>query len=396
MTLLDRYILKQFLLNFVILFFVLFLFTCIIDLFVNVDAFILAANAVAEAQEEEASRLTILTSAAWIIVDFYAPRAFQFYAFFLGIVTVGATGFTLVQFHRHRELTAVLAAGISLHRVAMPIVMASIVLNAFQFINRELIIPPLAPLLLREHGQFGESQMRTYRISMLPDGFGRLFYARNYVPSDEQLEDIVVLRFDDQLRLRERIEAESAVWIESEAEFPTNSDDDHSNAVISTRGHWQFTAGEVITISETGATRTGPDPIEQLTTDLDPTRLILYRHRQYRQMLSLQQINELQASSILEHDRIQELTRIRYGRFAMILNNILTLLVSLPFFLLRAPTSLLNMCIFSAAISLFAQIGGAVGTVLGLPGVPPIASVFVFPLLILLPLSVALMSRVET
>jgi len=386
MTLLDRYILKQFLFNFLILFLILFLFSSIVDLFVNINGVIESVDASTSGVGEAGGSFAHIFGVISFIVRFYFPRLFQFYAFLVGLLTIGATGFTLVQLHRHRELTAVLAAGVSLHRVALPIIAAAIFLNVFQFINREVFLPHYAPVLIRSQSEFGSNSIRAFRVPLLRDGEGNMFYAAKYHPNEEKMDRVVILKFDDQLRLVSRINADSAVW------NPIANREDEG-----VLGEWVLEHGvraAILNASSTGNLKA--EDTHSILTDLDPTRLMLYRHREYRQMLSLSQISELAASAGTNQSELEELARVRYGRFAQILINLLTLLIALPFFLLRSPANLLTQSVKCAAFGITAQIGGAIGTAVGFPGVPPVASVFLFPLLILLPLAVALMSRVET
>jgi len=388
MTLLDRYILKQFLFNFLILFLILFLFSSIVDLFVNINGVIESVDANTASAQATGSLNHILYVISFI-GRFYFPRLFQFYAFLVGLLTIGATGFTLVQLHRHRELTAVLAAGVSLHRVALPIIAAAIILNVFQFINREIFLPHYAPVLIRSQSEFGLNTIRAFRVPLLRDSEGNMFYAAKYFPNEHKMERVVILKFNNDLILTSRINADSAVW--------QPQPDLKQQGIL---GKWIFENGRHAAIrtttTSTATTNLKPQPVSEIQTDLDPTRLMLYRHREYRQMLSLKQINELEESAGTNQSEHEELQRVRYGRFAQILINLLTLLITLPFFLLRSPANLLTQSVKCAALGITAQIGGAIGTAVGFPGIPPVASVFLFPLLILLPLAVALMSRVET
>ncbi len=409
MNLLDRYILKQFLVNFLILFSILFLFSCIIDLFVNLNSFLDAVDESAADAGETLNRFEHFGRLTTYVVSFYFPRLFQFYAFLVGLVTVGAMGFTLVQLHRHRELTAVLAAGVSLHRVAMPILVAAIGLNVVQFVNRELVLPHYAQELMGSQGQFVGRGIEGFRVPLLSDASGRLFYARRYQPNDQVLEDLVILEFDEGRRMTARILAKRASWLayarvegdggSADLNFDAGNEERSAGGVVKPIGEWIFEEGTKTMISrsdEVAGAGGRPMAIERLATDLDPTRVLLSRHREFRQMLSLSEIKELQASYSMDRSELGELARIRFGRFAQILINLLTLLLAMPFFLLRSPTDLLRQSVFCAGFGIVAQVGGAIGVAVGFAGIAPAASVFLVPLLILLPLAMAMMSRVET
>jgi lipopolysaccharide export system permease protein len=117
--LIDQYILRKFLGNFVVLFLLLFVFAAAIDLIVNLDRFVEAARKIAG---DDAGSVAVSMRFLQLVFNFQGPRIFQFYAFLHGIVAVGAMGFTLAQMFRAKELVAILASGVSLHRVAMPFV----------------------------------------------------------------------------------------------------------------------------------------------------------------------------------------------------------------------------------------------------------------------------------
>lgn len=372
MTFLDRYILRQFALNFVLLFLLLFVFTCMIDLFLNIDRFVEAVDATVPA--EGLSALGRAGATAWIVIDFYAPRAFQFYSFLLGIISIGAVGFTLVQLHRHREMTAVLAAGVSLHRVAMPLIIAIVGLNVLQLVNREVLLPRLAPLLLRNHGEIGRTEVEGFRVNMASDGPDRVIYARWFSPAEERLDEPVIWEYGASNELARIITATTAVW---------------------NGGGWTLEDGQATRLGDENLmTAPPPEPVDRISSQLDPTGLLMRRHLEFRQMLNLRQLTELVQRESTRG--IDELNRMRFGRFSQVLINILTLLITLPFFLIREPRNLLVQSVNCSAVGLTAQIGGAVGVSIGIPFVPAAASVFCIPLLVLLPLAVWRLIKVET
>ncbi len=372
MTIIDRYILRQFLLNFILLFMLLFIFTCMIDLFLNVDRFIEAVEATIPA--EGLGRLARARATTWMVFDFYWPRLFQFYSFLLGIISIGAVGFTLVQMHRHREMTAVLAAGVSLHRIAMPLILAIVGLNLLQLLNREVVLPRLAPLLLRNHGEIGRTAVEGFRVNMAGDGPQRVLLAKWFSPAEGRLDRPFIWEYDASDELARIITAESATW----------------------RGDgWALSNGRATRLSrEDLTTAPPPEPIDFIASQLDPNGLLMRRHLEFRQMLSLRQIGDLVERESTRG--IEDLIRMRFGRFSQVLINILSLLITLPFFLIREPKNLLVQAVNCSAVGLTAQIGGAVGVTIGIPIIAPAASVFFIPLLILLPIAVWRMIGVET
>ncbi len=172
MWLIDRYIARRFLANFVILLVMLYVFAVSIDLILQLDEFVKAAR---ETVGPDAGLLTLIAALIGMVVDFHGPRIFQFYAYMVGLVSVGAMGFTFAQMHRAGELVAMLSSGVQLHRVAVPVLVTAFALNVVQFLNQELVLPVLAPRLIRSHGSLGRQSVMAFEVRFAPDGRGSLF-----------------------------------------------------------------------------------------------------------------------------------------------------------------------------------------------------------------------------
>jgi lipopolysaccharide export system permease protein len=385
-SIIDRHILVRFFTNFFILFVLLFIFAVAIDLILNLDKFVKAAREIAG---PDASSLRITGRLLVMFLDFEGPRIFQFYAYLNGMVAVGAMGFTLSQMIRHRELVAVLASGVSLYRVAMPFIIGVFVLSVLQLVNQELVLPRMAPLLLRDHGRIGEAGLETFEVNFTPDGAGNLLQAPQFDPQTRDLTYPTFLERDEQGRTLRRIAADSATW----------SDDDQA---------WVLKNGVAVSLRDdaaappeaTGDSATPADasneasaggadsqevisrqPIDRFHTDLTPQVLLVRRYAQFASMLSLSQIRQM-----LQTPRVPDretLLRYRYSRFSSVLVNLLVLWLSLPCFLLREPANLLRQSILAASLAIPATVGSAIGMMTSLPGIPPAASVFL-PVVVLM------------
>jgi len=400
MTILDRYILKHFVVNFIILFVVLFLFSCMVQLFVNMDRFVEAIDLIEGS--ESFTRWERLKTVVWMVIDFYGPQTAQFFTYLAGMVTVGAMGFTLVQLHRNRELIALLAAGVSLHRIVMSIIVVGLLISVLQFANRELVLPHLGPRLLRDYGELGQSELKGFSVLMARDSAGHLFYAHQYHSEQETMERVAIWQQSPDGKTLWRVTADSATWdgdgwsLENGVFVRSVGEDDFRSAG-SEQVSEPFSNDPTFVSESDDQGRSGrltPLPVSHIESNLDPTAVLLRRFGEYRQMLNLNQIGEL-IRRPGGYD-VNDLIRIRYGRFSQVLINVLTLLIALPFFMLREPKNLLTQTVACAMIGITAQVGGAVGVAVGFPGVPAAASAFMIPLLVLLPLAVAMMGRVRT
>lgn len=380
MTILDRFIAVRFFANFVLLFALLFLFGVSIDVILQLDRYSDAAAATG------ATGIAYWWQLGHAVLDFHGPRLFQFYAYLLGLVSVGAAGFTLAQMAKARELVAIMASGTSLVRVALVFVAAATGLNVLQLVNQELMLPRLAPLLVRDHQEIFKSGSGKFKVPLTRDGRGDLLRARWFDPATEELTGFLFIERDGSGSQVARVDATKAVW-------------------DAKSGRYQLTDGQryVRTIAE-GAVGTGSaieqvsggieevTPIESVATDLSPRVLTIRRYEQFAQMLSLRQIRAMREEGGVDPALLSRLTYLRLGGIAV---NLLVLVASLPFFLLREPANLLRQSIACSLFAVPATLGSFVAMTVAIPGLAPAVAVFL-PAAVLLPIALARMGTVKT
>ncbi|MGC3969314.1 MAG: LptF/LptG family permease [Pirellulales bacterium] len=137
MRIIDRYLLGQYLKNFLICWISFTGLYVVVDAFSNLDEFM--------KYSEQTGRGMLGTMA-----KFYAFRSIYFFDRCSAIIAMIAAMFTITWITRHNELTALLAAGISRMRVARPILIAALVVTVGAAVSREFIIPPLREHLTRD------------------------------------------------------------------------------------------------------------------------------------------------------------------------------------------------------------------------------------------------------
>jgi lipopolysaccharide export system permease protein len=126
MYIIDRYLLRQYLQNFVICFLSLTGVYVIFDVFTNLEAFMGLAKGVKLIE---------------LIAGFYAVQSLWFFDRISPLLVLMSAMFTMAWIQRHHELTALMAAGISRIRVVTPVLAASVAIIAGATINREVVIP---------------------------------------------------------------------------------------------------------------------------------------------------------------------------------------------------------------------------------------------------------------
>src|SRR5688500_7920346 len=197
MRILDRHVLLSFLRNYLISFMVL------IGLYVTLDM-VFAFDEFAEVRGKTGDAGG---GSVWTVVrhiaDYYSYQVFLIFAYLSGVIPVVAAAFTIIRMTRFNEMTAIMAAGTPLLRVAMPIIIATLVLNVLLIVDQELLIPRMIPMLIRKHDQV-EAVSKAFPIGGMQDDEGRLLVAAKYnPPTDEHpatMEVLSVITRDTQLR----------------------------------------------------------------------------------------------------------------------------------------------------------------------------------------------------
>lgn len=372
MRLLDRYIARQYLVNITALLVILFCFVVAVDASINIDRFATIARTLLRQQGvEDPGFVRQCVATLSVIADLWWPRLLQLFNFLLGLVLVGAMGFTCAQFVRHREFVAMLAAGQSLTRVVRPILIVALGLTVVQAANQEWVIPRIAPLLARDTSQAGQDRVGSTHLPLTPDGSGRVFQARRFDADTEVLYDLFVLERGPDGRPVRAIRAERAVW--------------DGQAWVLEEGY-----------AESRTDKAPREPVDRIVTALDPLQIKLNRYKAYRNCLSFGQAGRMLARRELLDDRTAgDLARIRWGRVSVWMCNLLTLALAAPFFVTREPVNMLGQSLKCAPISLTALMGGVLGSSAVIPGLPPAVGVFI-PVMILLPAAIAVGSSVKT
>jgi len=128
MNIIDRYLLRQYLQNFVICFMSLMGVYVIFDAFSNLEAFMSFAKG-----------LNLMK----VIAAYYGYQSLYFFDRISPLLVLMSAMFTMAWIQRHHELTALMAAGISRIRVVAPVLMVAVAIILLTAINREVVIPKL-------------------------------------------------------------------------------------------------------------------------------------------------------------------------------------------------------------------------------------------------------------
>lgn len=141
MSIIDRYLLRQFLKTFLICYLSLTGLYVVFDVFTNLDEFLRFG--------EKAGGLVRL------LTQYYGYRSILFFDRISALLTLLSAMFTVAWIQRHNELVALMAAGFSRVRVVRPIIIASIALSFVAAGVRELVIPRFQTELVKTARDLG-------------------------------------------------------------------------------------------------------------------------------------------------------------------------------------------------------------------------------------------------
>ena len=426
MKTLDLYIVRQFVVNFAILYVVLMTLFVVVDLIVDLDEFLKAGGNWAQRRTvarqadlmglpsdtvlllmqneadapQVAQRLGIPEQQAQNLIDgstpgiflktsgviravgdYYGPIVILVYAFFSGLIVVAAMGFTLTGLGRNRELTAMVSSGISLYRVAMPILITGIALNVLALPVQELVIPHLAGKLSRKKSHIKYQHVEHFAFQYAPDGEGSLISAARFDAEHEQLTDMRVIIRDENGLQKQRITAGQALWDED-------------------RQGWELIDGYAISPRELGVASVEVDDrrgteIDFFATDLAPTLIKTRRNADYVRLLPVTELQKMQNNQAVPPSLRDTVTRTKWGRVSLLIVNVLILVIGLPYFLLRAPGNMLVQSVKAAGLCIGVWAGGMTLPELATGYFNPVAAAWI-PVVVYLPIAAYILHKVKT
>jgi lipopolysaccharide export system permease protein len=200
LRLLDRYVLREFLLLLALSLFAFVVIFAVVDLFEKIQDF-MDGNA-----------------SAWIIARYYAYKIPWVVVQVLPVALLMATFLTLAQMSKFNELTAMVTAGLSTVRILVPVVLCSLLGVALSFSLSETVVPEAT----RRRDDILESEVHK-RIIRKPTEYsnltvmghdGRIYSAKLYLVPERRMHDVTVTEFKGDAISR-RIDARTARWDET-------------------------------------------------------------------------------------------------------------------------------------------------------------------------------------
>lgn len=314
MKLLDRYVIFTFIKNYLISFFVLVGLYVVLDMIFNFDD-IVKVQSEAGAQGVQGF-MTVVPRLA----DYYFHQSFLFFVHLAGVIPGLAAAFTLLRMTRFNELTAFLAAGVPLLRIASPIIICAIVLSGLVVVDQEAIIPRMIPQLTQK---YDIEKTDTYVIPPMHDNSDGLLLASRFFPptinTPAKMEIVDVIRHDASLQPISHTYADGAVWEPA-------------------RKRWKLINGYTITGLLPTQTPSEPQPEEFYKSNITPDEIALFHSGDYVDLLSIAKIDQLLRRP--QSYGMRDLLRVKQTRVAGWFMNVILLLLAIPAVLTRDPSTL--------------------------------------------------------
>ncbi len=367
LTTLDRYILRGLIVNYLIAIGVMISLYIVLDMFVNLDEF----------TENATEDHSVIPD----IISYYGNRIFQYFAQLSGVITLFASMMTLSRMRRINEMTAILAGGVSLYRVAATVLGFGLATTTMWYIDSEYIIPSIAHKLARDHDD--AQGLKTFTLRFLLDSDGSLVSAHRYDPKSQEIERLLIIKRDKEGRLNNVIQADRATWIPDKPG--------------SQRGVWKLERGfEIARIGDTDIAFNPGDDIErrivdQVASDLSPQAIEMRQSAGWINFLSSSRLEEL--GERLDPASQGRIRHAKHVRFTTPIVNLLMLVLGLPFVLTRVPAnvlgSVLKLLLVCGSCFLFTFVSHTFGK----NGTPLPAWM---PIMVFTPIAVFLLDRIKS
>ena len=207
MKILDRYLIKSFILPLIYCLFVFCLLYIIVDVFGHLD---------------EVLRNKVPLA---MLLQYYLSFIPIIFVQSMPVATLLAVVYMLSSLNKSNELTAAKACGISTARLILPIFFIGTILSLSIFLINENIVPKSVITAERiktdyiEKSPAKRKNLKTINNLTVYGKENQMIYAKEFNPIDSKLVEIIILEHDKENRLRRKILASEAVWLGEEWRF---------------------------------------------------------------------------------------------------------------------------------------------------------------------------------
>ncbi len=200
MKILDRYLIKKFLLPLVYCLFLFILLYVIMDIFGHLD---------------EILRNKVPVG---ILFQYYSSFTPLIFVQTVPIASLLSIVYMLSALNKSNELTAAKACGISISQLLIPIFAVAIILSLISFLVNENAVPKGIVTAEKIKTEYMEKTYDTQEKRKIVKNLAvygknnRLIYAQEFNPAKNKLTGIIIIERDNQHRLRRKILSSGATW----------------------------------------------------------------------------------------------------------------------------------------------------------------------------------------
>lgn len=310
MRTIDRYICTTFLGSYLILLLIgvgVYVFS---DVLFNLDEF---------TKDRALSAGQVLMNMA----DYYGCNLPLYYYQLGGIMMTIAAAFTFAMLLKNNELTPLVAAGVPLQRLAVPVLLPSVVLVGLWLVNSEVVMPAMASKIARLQGDLSET--RQVDVRCVRDDRNAMLTALELRVHSGVLNGVYIIEPDENGYPRHLIRADAATWDPQ-------------------RRTWRLDRGARMVMGDAfGDEELGHaiqwTPLAEYTFTLSPAQIRLRQSAQWADLMSIRQMNALLQSRNLPN--LPAVSKARDIRFAQPLLIGILMLLAIPYFLTREPGNVL-------------------------------------------------------
>jgi LPS export ABC transporter permease LptF/LPS export ABC transporter permease LptG len=188
-----------------------------------------------------------------LVLNYYKYTSLQMFYDIAPVVVLVTTLMTFSLLARTNEITACKALGMSLYRLALPAVAASLIVTLFCGYLESSVLPASNAKVAQLKDRIrGSATVRTYRRADRQWLFGQGRYIYNYLhydPQQQSLQRLQVFDFDENHRLSRRLVADSARYLGEVWEFSNGWS--RSFKEVEVTDYKRFTESKIVRYPET-------------------------------------------------------------------------------------------------------------------------------------------------
>jgi lipopolysaccharide export system permease protein len=401
MKVLDRYILRTFLVSLAIAMATMMGISLVLDLFFNNVSQVWRSSPTGQAE----GFWTIVGNVA----DYSFYRIFMYFQLLAAPALQVAAAAAMVRLNRTRELVGIKAAGISLYRVLWPMILVALVIDGLYVVNQEAIIPSVGVELSR--GLDDVSRPKEFTVDFVRDQHKHILYAPRFDPISQQILSSTYTVTDPDVKAP----ADKAwsrkglvrIWLRDEDLNPAGTIEAESGRWDPQRGGWRLTSGilrpaRVVPTSTPG----GPSWVEHVedsppgkpydffATNVGPREIARHRLSDFHRFMSYSELTDLIDEPMRGNRRQLQVSL--HQHITQPILNILLILLGLPFIAGRDDRNYFTNIGIAAALSIGVFGLNFATTALGNSNnMTPLLAAWL-PVFVLLPASVISMESLRT